>query len=68
MSQPKNPTASDDLMSPDAMTEDAPKFRAFLRFATAEIQASIQQGRELQKEIEARKTQINEAIDRLLAA
>lgn len=65
MSQPENPTLSDELVD---TPEDQPTFHDFLRFATAEIQNSIQQGRELQKEINARKAQINAALDQLLKA
>ncbi len=67
MSQPTNPIATDDLLSVETNAEE-PKLRDFIRLATAEIQASIQQGNELQKEIDARKTQINEAITQLLKA
>lgn len=67
MSQPKNPTSSAEMFSLENSSEE-PKFRAYLRLATAEIQAAINQGHELQKEIEARKTQINEAITQLLKA
>lgn len=69
MNQTENPTALEDLLaSADDAPDDAPKFSDFLRFAIAEIRAAIQQGRELQKEIDARKAQINEAIARLNAA
>jgi hypothetical protein len=69
MNQTENPTALEDfLASADAATEEAPKFSDFLRFAIAEIRAAIQQGQELQKEIDAGKARINEAIARLNAA
>ena len=68
MNQTENPAAPDDLLTlADADSEDARKFADFLRFATAQIRAAIQQGQELQKEIDVLKAQNNEAIARLNA-
>lgn len=68
MSQIQTPTTPDEITSTDVPDQEEPQFRDFLRFATAEIQASLQQGAELQQEINARKVQINEAIFQLLKA
>lgn len=68
MNQPQNPTVPDELTAlPGEISEDEPKFRDFLRFATSEIQAAIEQGRALQKEIDVRKIEINQALARLNA-
>jgi hypothetical protein len=69
MNQTENPVAPEDVLAfADVDSEEAQKFRDFLRFAIDEIRAAIQEGQELQKEIDARKAQINEAIARLNAA
>jgi hypothetical protein len=69
MKQPQNPTAPNEFPLPaDTDQSGEPGFRDFLRFATAEIKSALEQGRELQKEIDARRAQINEAIARPLAA
>jgi len=69
MDQAENPTAPDDLLAfVGANSEEAQKFRDFLRFAIDGIRDAIQPGQELQKEIDARKAQINEAIAGLNAA
>ncbi len=69
MSQSDNPTVTDKMVNAaEADLDDEPTFRDFLRFATVEIRNSIQHGRELQKDIDARKAQINAALDQLLKA
>jgi hypothetical protein len=62
------PTTTDNLVATETPNQKAPKLREMLRSATAEIQAELQQGAQLQKEIDARRAEINEAISQLLKA
>ncbi len=71
MNQLVNSTLPDESlnqMPDDALPFEANiKFSDFLRFATEQIEEEIRKGRVLQKEFDAQRLQINEALARLFA-